>query len=565
MTYPQKYKTKIKSITFSDKKFRKLRAMTLPISERITLIAGHNGIGKSTILGLLANASGFSEKKHRSLFGWTYQAKFNEIFYIDANEYKEKRNEKPYVTIEYEITDSNQKPHQFQKICSITKNKGERYRVIPRSNKNFDGLDHGIGQDSKVPIPTIYLGMTRVAPSAEFSKEIIRSTENRAFNEEDRMYFLEKYNIIMNAMLPLDTKMMDVGVQNTRKKMKVPDLGHNPLGISTGQDSLMTIITALASFNALKRDNKLDYRGGLLVIDEIDAGLHPHAQQKLIEMLKKECRRLDIQLVATTHSLFVLKIVIEDNEKQKKSGSIFDSVIYLKDTKRPYLQDNLDYNAIEQDMFLSSPTKMSNRLKPKIYFEDDEAKWFFEKIIDYCETQLNKKLSDRFELVSIKLGCDTLMKLCNTDEYFKSTIIVFDNDFNNNSKEKFINSHHNAIVLPATSKQNTNTPNKNKTVQYLIYSLLKSLAYDANIEDYVESFIRDQGLTTNFIASNFLLENHQDIYDREKAKSWFKKHLDDLEHYNIGRLWCIINNEEVLDFYTKLTTAINNVPKITSS
>ncbi|KAF0569561.1 hypothetical protein FQV37_2587 [Psychrobacter nivimaris] len=563
MAYPQKYKTRIVSIEFTDKKFRKLKGLFLPISERITLIAGHNGIGKSTILGLLANASGFTEKKHRSLFGWTYQAKFNEIFHIDDNEYKEKRSEKPYVHIKYEITDGN-KIHEFQKICSITKVNDDRYRVIPRSASGLDVIDHGIGKDSKVPLPTIYLGMTRVAPSAEFSMSLVRSTENRSFEEKDKIYFLDKYNLVMDSMLSIDTKMMDVGVQNTRKKMKVPDLGHNPLGISTGQDSLMTIITALASFNALERDNDADYKGGVLIIDELDAGLHPHAQQKLIEMLKKECRRLRIQLIATTHSLFMLRSILKDNSNQKKSGHTYDSVIYLKDTKRPYLEQNLDYDIIEQDMFLTSPTKTTNKLKPKIYFEDDEAKWFFEEIINYCESNHNKRISDKFELVSIKLGCDTLMKLCNADEYFKSTIVIFDNDFNNNSKQKFIDENRNAVVLPATSEQNTNTENREKTVQALIHSLLNRLVCDDNIDDFIELFMREQGLTTNFIASNLLLKKHEDIYNREKAKVWFKDHVEDLDHYSIGRLWCIINEPEALDFFNKLNTAIDSIPKITS-
>lgn len=565
MTYPQKYKTKIKSIEFNEKKFRKLKGMTLPISERITLIAGHNGIGKSTILGLIANASGFTENKPRSLFGWTYQAKFNEIFHIDEGEYKEKRSDKPYVHIKYEIIDENKTAHEFQKVCSITKVKNDRYRVIPRSLSINNTLDHGIGKDSKVPIPTIYLGMTRVAPSAEFSKSLVRSTENRSFDEEDKLYFIEKYNLVMDALLSINTKMMDIDIQNTRKKMKVPDLGHNPLGISTGQDSLMTIITALASFNALQRDNDINYKGGILVIDELDAGLHPHAQQKLVDMLKKECRRLNIQLIATTHSLFILRSIMKDNENQKKSGIIYDSVIYLKDTKRPYLVGNLDYSCIEQDMFLTSPTKITNKLIPKIYFEDDEAKWFFEKIIDYCETTLNKKISDRFELVSIKLGCDTLMKLCSADEYFKSTIVVFDNDFNNNSKSNFIRDNNNAIVLPATSEQNTNTENKEKTVQALIHSLLYRLVCDENIEDFIELFIREQGLTSNFISSNLILKNLDDIYNREKAKTWFNTHVDDLNHYSIGKLWCIINDNEVLDFFNKLNTAIDSIPKITSN
>lgn len=48
---------KIKSISFGDIPFRMFRNLTINISERLTVIAGHNGIGKSTLLGLIANGS----------------------------------------------------------------------------------------------------------------------------------------------------------------------------------------------------------------------------------------------------------------------------------------------------------------------------------------------------------------------------------------------------------------------------------------------------------------------------------------------------------------------------
>jgi len=45
-------------IEFSETPFRKLKGFQLPIAKRITVVAGHKGIGISTIPGLLANASG---------------------------------------------------------------------------------------------------------------------------------------------------------------------------------------------------------------------------------------------------------------------------------------------------------------------------------------------------------------------------------------------------------------------------------------------------------------------------------------------------------------------------
>ncbi|MEF0669088.1 AAA family ATPase, partial [Acinetobacter baumannii] len=74
---------KINSIKFDKIGFRKLANLDIKISPRITIIAGHNGIGKSSILGLLANGS--SDKKHVSYFEKSFRAEFNEIFHLDPD------------------------------------------------------------------------------------------------------------------------------------------------------------------------------------------------------------------------------------------------------------------------------------------------------------------------------------------------------------------------------------------------------------------------------------------------------------------------------------------------
>ena len=55
------------------------------------------------------------------------------------------------------------------------------------------------------------------------------------------------------------------------------------------------------SFRKLKEDYA-DYKGGLLLIDEADAGLFPTAQVNLLKMLDRECKNLDLQVVMTSHS-----------------------------------------------------------------------------------------------------------------------------------------------------------------------------------------------------------------------------------------------------------------------
>lgn len=95
----QKVRNKINFINI--KKFRKLRNIKLELGDRLTVIAGHNGIGKSTILGLIANGSEFKGRK--SYFDKIYQSQFQEIFHLDINtDYIQDKENKYNVIMEYD-------------------------------------------------------------------------------------------------------------------------------------------------------------------------------------------------------------------------------------------------------------------------------------------------------------------------------------------------------------------------------------------------------------------------------------------------------------------------------
>ena len=50
-------------------------------------------------------------------------------------------------------------------------------------------------------------------------------------------------------------------------------------------------------------------KGSLLIIDEIESGLHEHAQSRLVEELKELCERLHCQVICSTHSHVVLDTI----------------------------------------------------------------------------------------------------------------------------------------------------------------------------------------------------------------------------------------------------------------
>jgi hypothetical protein len=61
----------------------------------------------------------------------------------------------------------------------------------------------------------------------------------------------------------------------------------------------------------------------LLLIDEIESSLHPRAQRRLIRDLADKCRQLDLQIILTTHSPYILEelpldgrlYIINDDER----------------------------------------------------------------------------------------------------------------------------------------------------------------------------------------------------------------------------------------------------------
>jgi predicted ATPase len=70
-------------------------------------------------------------------------------------------------------------------------------------------------------------------------------------------------------------------------------------------------------------------KNGLILIDEVETSLHPRAQRRLVRDLADKCRELELQIILTTHSPFVLEefppearcyILQSQNQKQVVFG-----------------------------------------------------------------------------------------------------------------------------------------------------------------------------------------------------------------------------------------------------
>lgn len=278
-------KIKLRSISFSQPPFRKLGSLEIKIAPRLTLIAGRNGVGKSTILALIAGGSGLTRGlKNHTYFANLPNANVDEILKLSfERDYVRGEEEKPSALLTYEKEGT-----QFYKKCNVSGSE-ERLRVVPRNEPKGPLSVHGtsIPADGKVPIPTVYLGMTRVLPIGEADPTSFERRQAE-MDQEDYDFYLDFTNQVIGTGLPPGhANVVTQSIKGTKKRAIYPEYqGYDSANVSLGQDSLSSIATALASFKKLQRTLGDAYEGGLLIIDEIDAGFHPHAQIQLLDQLK---------------------------------------------------------------------------------------------------------------------------------------------------------------------------------------------------------------------------------------------------------------------------------------
>lgn len=102
----------------------------------------------------------------------------------------------------------------------------------------------------------------------------------------------------------------------------INDDSHDIFTSSDGESNIGRIILAILSFKRLK-EKYVQYKGGILLIDEIHARLYGYSQKKVVDFLLKMSREYNIQIIFTTHSLLVLKQVNKcqrDENRNLKNG-----------------------------------------------------------------------------------------------------------------------------------------------------------------------------------------------------------------------------------------------------
>ncbi|WP_213949455.1 AAA family ATPase [Luteibacter sp. dw_328] len=545
---------KVKSIEFGDIGFRKLKDFSVDIASRITLVSGHNGIGKSTILGLLANSSGLTQltKAPKSYFGKTFQANLSEIIFIDyEGEFlsAQEADALPRPIITYEINGQE----SFQKRCALTDRSTEgRARIVPRnfypSSKKFVSADDTItiGDASKVPLPTLYLGMTRVFPLGEAEEGSGYSEVLKTMPDADRQLIADFMNAVIVGTDAKQASVTSNRIKGTSKFSSHPQYGYDARCVSLGQDSLGSIAAAIASFQMLKRD-WVDYPGGLLVIDELDSGFHPHAIKRLVEQLAKAAEDLNLQIVATTHSTKLIEAIYP----RANSRSAKNVVAYLMDTRAPRLMSSGTLQSILDDMDLIPPglETVSKRPVLRTYLEDKEAETIFNLLIPAARKRaLGAAYDVAIKPIAMGVGCDSLANLTSIDSHFKLALFALDADANIRAKHL---KYQNIVKLPGAAKASP---------ERTLFAFIQDLISNRDAHPETWRILTEKNITTDQINAH-LLDWKDDLSKRSHAKKWWKDRANVIKSWKLFEAWMAENQAMVEQFHKDFEAAVKVVAK----
>jgi energy-coupling factor transporter ATP-binding protein EcfA2 len=547
----------VQSIQFGEKPFRKLKDMCLPIAKRITLLCGHNGVGKSTVLGMLASTSGLSKgskegqspKSYKSYFGKNYEANVNEILFIDHA--KEVAAVKAAGNLCEPIVKYLVGGKELIKECSLTKRQGSlRARVVSRTvpHKLFIDGAFKLGPDAKLPLPTMFLGMVRMLPIGESPDSRIQNSLAVPWDKSDQEFLFSFVKAVIPGAGAIPGELAANRVKQTSKLSTHPKYPYGPRTVSLGQDSLGAIATALASFHRIKRLQGADYPGGLLIIDELDAGFHPHALDVLVSELRKAADMLDLQVVATTHSLRLIEAVHPDGASRKTAKGR-DSVIYLKDTRAPKFDESMSLVDIANDMNAVLPAA-ARRPELKVYFEDDEAHEVYRLVTrSSLIATLQKKYDVQIKAMPLGVGCSSLALLPEKDDYFKSVVLIVDAD---GTRPKKI--PPNLVELPGGE----DATGKRLSPEQTLIRYAEALVENPKDPAWSSSML---SISSDVLHASLLGGWDFLTIDRKAAKKWWKEKASNIKRIGLYQIWAQAHAEKIESYEQQLESAVKAAAK----
>lgn len=520
--------------------FRLFNGAEVYIGKMVTAIAGNNGTGKSTVLGILANSSQLKGKK--TLLGKPYRGEFSELFSADKDH--DPTGQKIHMWYEekgVELEADFRTGWQKKKGREGGDDAEERFRVIPKRRR----LD-GTPTESKIESPVIYLGLSRLYPVGE-TVDTVTAKSRRWGDAADEEWFNENYSKILSIHEPIKSlSSLSISGISSKSGTGVETDTYGPTANSSGQDNLGQILLAVLSLKKLRDEMGGDWDGGLLLIDEVDASLHPAAQQRLLRLLLDESRACGFQVVFTTHSTVILRELSEKNQHNPVSSPGGVEVAYLSCANGSLTSmRNPSWGTLENGLYVTNSAL--SRRPVSVFSEDAEARWLMRGILG----AVRPDVIGNIEFLEISLGCDEIKKLYAGDfSYFREKVVVFDGDVSDASIEEKI-----PPTLRQTGGNIVRLPG-GKRPENVVWDYLQERPVGGS-ELWAE--LDGVGINWTSIVENPPEDMYQGCDERVAYKNWLNVHLDFFNRAHVLKHWVNDNRSEVDAFVMDFMKAYNAV------
>lgn len=528
-------------------KFRAFKNASFSLGKRITAISGRNATQKTTVLGMIGQPFTISAKDHpmygcKTIDGYNFRSQFKEKFKISPShdvigEHKWKLNLHNGV---YE--------HNYYLVESIARRQVGREPTL--RFWNAESRARGAGY---IQLPVYFLSLSRLFPIGETGKT---QTVPPTLTQEEVDYCITNYRTILSIQNLSGTP--SVGIEkgaSSKTFAGVSDDIHDIFTNSAGEGNITRVILAVLSFRRLKEQYGRDYKGGILLIDELDATLYGFSQTKLVEYLWHAADEYKIQIVFTTHSPIILKCEnkLQRKERQEKGINLplfaYDgSIIYLEphydqEGNRTIMPKNIctssELSGALNDINLAMP---ANENKINVYCEDDRAISFLQYVLS---ESLHINLDLYMSFVDINLGWTNYVQLAEKKvPEFRNNIIVLDGDVPQKqeyrSKARAINEAGNFLFLPLV-------------IEKSIFELLKNHSAFSKFET---SFSRSPGFTYDVCFNHWPLDTEK--YKTNEFKNWYAQTETALGGQNcLFAFWCSEHRDDIDAFIGKFITLFN--------
>lgn len=402
-------------------KFRSIENVDFDLGSKITAIVGHNGTMKTTILGILGQT--FSISKGHPMYGestidgYKYRSQFAEKFKLSEKDipgtHKWKLNLYPNIY-----------KNDYFEAHSIYRDKSD---PIPRFWSTA-GKGSGTGYPQ---IPVYYLSLKRVLPIGEEDNfEFL----NQLTNEEKDFLLLEYKDIMsdLSADIQIDTIHSD-----KKYTASIHSSEYDALAISAGQDNLGKILISVLSFKRLMKKYPNDYKGGILLIDEIESTFHSLAQTRLIKRLYKYAGAYKIQFIFTTHSPSIIKATFFDKYNTNEA-----KLVYLKKEGKYVTTKNItSINDVILELSGSVKDLPVPETKITIFTEDSVA-------LSFVKSLLNGGYRKNVTFNPCSIGAESYLELLRVKlKPITESILILDGDKNNSSIQNKIKKYKGKYVL----------------------------------------------------------------------------------------------------------------------